>query len=150
MADFLSPSATKPPSAAPEMAVSLDMVRRGLMIAPLFLLGSGAIWGLRGVAGAGYGLTLILINFLIAAAIIKYSSAISLGLLMGAVMFGYLFRLGFLFAAVVPVHKASWISLPALCVTMLFTHLGLLIWEIRYVSISLAFPGLKPPKQSSN
>ena len=27
---------------------------------------------------------------------------------------------------------------------MLVTHLGLLFWELRYVSASLAFPGLKP------
>ena len=27
---------------------------------------------------------------------------------------------------------------------MLITHIGLLMWETRYVSMSLAFPGLKP------
>ena len=27
---------------------------------------------------------------------------------------------------------------------MIVTHLGLLFWETRYVSASLAFPGLKP------
>ena len=37
-----------------------------------------------------------------------------------------------------------WIDLVALGVTMLVTHLGLLFWELRYVSASLAFPGLKP------
>jgi hypothetical protein len=29
-------------------------------------------------------------------------------------------------------------------VTLLVTHLGLLFWELRYVSASLAFPALKP------
>jgi len=28
--------------------------------------------------------------------------------------------------------------------TVLITHIGLLIWETRYVSMSLAYPGLKP------
>ena len=32
----------------------------------------------------------------------------------------------------------------ALGITVLVTHLGLLFWELRYVSASLAFPGLKP------
>ena len=32
----------------------------------------------------------------------------------------------------------------ALAILMLVTHLGLLFWELRYVSASLAFPGLKP------
>ena len=29
-------------------------------------------------------------------------------------------------------------------VTIIVTHLGLLFWETRYVSASLAFPALKP------
>jgi len=31
-----------------------------------------------------------------------------------------------------------------LALTIGVTHLGLLIWETRYVSASLAYPGLKP------
>ena len=47
------------------------------------------------------------------------------------------------------VKDAAWISLPALCLTILITHLGLLLWETRYVSASLAFPALKPPRERS-
>jgi len=32
--------------------------------------------------------------------------------------------------------------------TLIVTHLGLLFWELRYVSGSLAYPGLKPTKKS--
>ena len=39
-------------------------------------------------------------------------------------------------------------SLP-LAVTILVTHLGLLFWETRYVSPSLAYPGLKPPQKGA-
>ena len=35
-------------------------------------------------------------------------------------------------------------ALVALGLTLIVTHLGLLLWELRYVSASLAFPGLKP------
>jgi hypothetical protein len=28
--------------------------------------------------------------------------------------------------------------------TIVIAHVGLLFWELRYVSLSLAFPGLKP------
>jgi hypothetical protein len=31
-----------------------------------------------------------------------------------------------------------------LALTILVTHLGLLAWETRYVSATLAYPGLKP------
>ena len=33
--------------------------------------------------------------------------------------------------------------------SIIVTHLGLLLWETKYVSASLAFPGLKPSKKGS-
>jgi hypothetical protein len=64
--------------------------------------------------------------------------------MMAAVMFGYLARLALIGAAVILVRDASWVSLVPLGLTLIVTHLGLLFWELRYVSINLAFPGLKP------
>ena len=48
--------------------------------------------------------------------------------------------------AVLLVKDAGWMELVPLCITIIVTHLGLLFWELRYVSASLAFPGLKPAK----
>ena len=79
-------------------------------------------------------------------ALIAWSARISLALLMGAVLFGYLLRLGILLAAVLVVRDAGWISLPALGATIIVTHLGLLVWELKYVAASLAYPGLKPAR----
>jgi hypothetical protein len=67
--------------------------------------------------------------------------------MMGAVLFGYLARLGLIFLAVLLVRDAGWISLGALGATIIVTHLGLLLWELKYVAISLAHPGLKPTRQ---
>ena len=53
---------------------------------------------------------------------------------------------GCIFLAVFAVKDAGWISLPALGATIIVTHLGLLVWEIKYVALSLAYPGLKPPR----
>lgn len=138
----------KPVDNAPEFAVSRDMVRRGVMVAPILLLVSGVIWGMRGVTGSAYGLAIVLVNFLFAAGIITITAPRSLPLLMGSVMVGYVARLGLMFIAVLPVRHSSWISIPSLCATMLVTHLGLLVWELRHVSMSLAYPGLKPKKSS--
>ena len=77
------------------------------------------------------------------------AARISLGLLMAATLFGYLIRLGLIFLAVYLVRDASWISLPALGATIIVTHLGLLFWEMKYVAISLANPGLKPARTHS-
>ena len=42
------------------------------------------------------------------------------------------------------VHNQSWVAIVPLGLTLLITHLGLLLWETKHVSVSLAFPGLKP------
>ena len=34
--------------------------------------------------------------------------------------------------------------------TLLITHMGLLIWETKHVSLSLAFPGVMPAKPSTD
>jgi hypothetical protein len=114
----------------------------------LLLVVSGVIWGTEGVSGSAYGLAIVLVNFIFAAGIITITAPRSLPLLMGSVMVGYVARLGLIFIAVLPVRDSTWISIPSLCATMLMTHLGLLVWELRHVSMSLAYPGLKPKKSS--
>jgi hypothetical protein len=129
---------------APEVAVSNDMIKRGLVTAPLLLAVCGVIWGMDGVWSAAYGIGIVLANFALAAGMIAAAARISVGLMMGATLFGYLIRLGLIFLAVWLVKDASWISLPALGSTIIVTHLGLLFWEMKYVALSLSYPGLKP------
>jgi hypothetical protein len=128
------------------VAVTRDMVKRGLIVAPVLLAVCGFIWGMDGVWSSAYAIALVLVNFSLAAALIAGSARISLGLMMGAILFGYLLRLGLIFVAVLLVKDAGWISLPALGATIIVTHLGLLLWEMRFVAISLAHPGLKPAR----
>jgi len=131
---------------APERQIARDIARRALWLTPLLVLACGAVWGLTGVTGALYGIAIVVCNFVISAALITMTARISLSLMMGAVLFGYLIRLGLIFLAVMLVIDATWLNLTALGVTIIITHLGLLFWELRYVSASLAFPGLKPSK----
>lgn len=133
---------------APEVTVSLDMVKRGLYAAPVIVAVCAVFAGLDGVFSSLYGVALVLINFAISAGLVSVTARISLSLMMGAVMFGYVGRLGLIFLAVILVRDASWISLTALGLTIIVTHLGLLVWEMRYVAASLAFPALKPKKTS--
>jgi hypothetical protein len=135
---------------APEREISRDIIRRGLMIAPLLVGICAAVWGAKGAAGSGFGMALVLFNFALSAGLLMWTAKISLGLMMGAALFGYLIRLGLILIAVLLVRDASWISLPALGLTIIVTHLGLLFWELRYVSASLAFPGLKPTRPSTS
>lgn len=134
------------PGPSPEVAVSRDIIRRGLFVAPVLIAICGAIWGLDGALSSAYGVVIVLVNFALAAGLIGLTARISLGLMMGAVLFGYLIRLGLIFLAVFLVKDAGWISLPALGATIIVTHLGLLVWEMKYVAMSLAHPGLKPAR----
>ena len=131
---------------APEVAVSNDMVKRGLIVAPVLVAVCGVIWGLDGVWSAMYGIGIVLANFALAAALIATAARISVGLMMAATLFGYLIRLALIFLAVWFVKDAGWISLPALGSTIIVTHLGLLFWEMKYVALSLSHPGLKPER----
>jgi len=129
---------------APEVAVSTDMIKRGVVAAPVLIAICGVIWGINGAWSGAYGIAIVLVNFALAAAFIATAARISLGLMMGVTLFGYLIRLALIFLAVWLVKDASWISLPALGSTIIVTHLGLLFWEMKYVALSLAYPGLKP------
>ena len=129
-----------------ELQVSADMVKRGLIVAPVIIGVCALIWGADGAWSAAFAIGLVLVNFLFSAALISTTAKISLGLMMGATLFGYLVRLGLLLLAVLLVKDAGWISRPALGTTIIVTHLGLLLWELKYVAISLAHPGLKPAR----
>jgi hypothetical protein len=137
------------PGPSPEVSVSNDMVKRGLMVAPVLIAICGLVWGVDGAWSSAYAIAIVLVNFALAAGIVAVTAKISLRLMMASVLFGYLVRLGLIFLAVYLVKDAGWISLPALGATIIFTHLGLLVWELKYVAMSLAYPGLKPKPSSA-
>jgi ATP synthase I subunit len=133
----------------PEVQISRDLIRRGLIVAPAIIAICGLIWGADGAWSAAYGIAIVLVNFGLSAWLIATTARISLHWLMGATLFGYIFRLALIFLAVWVVRDASWISLPALGATIIVTHLGLLVWELKYVAISLAYPTFKPSTRSA-
>ena len=66
----------------------------------------------------------------------------------GVALGGYVVRLGLILVALVLLRHDSWIVLPWLGFTLVGAHLVLLFWETRYVSLSLAAPGLAPAPTS--
>lgn len=129
---------------SPAHEVALDMIRRGMIAAPIAVGIGAAIWGTDGAASVAFALGIVLVNLWLSAAILAWTSRISLALVMVGAMFGFLIRLALIFVAVWLVRDAGWVDLVALGLTLVIAHLGLLAWELRYVSASLAFPGLKP------
>lgn len=135
---------------APEAQVARDMIRRAIPVTPLVLLVCALAWGLHGVISAGYAIVIVLANLALSAALLAWTARISLALMMFAALFGFLARLGLIFLAVYAIKDAGWVNFWALGITLIVAHLGLLFWEMRYVSLSLAYPGLKPTAKSSS
>ncbi len=129
---------------AVERQLALDMVRHGLIVTPVLLLVCGAIWGWVGVSSCAYGLVLVFANFLLAAGMLGWAARRGSSVLLATALGGFLVRMLLLVLAIAVVKDQTWIEMAPLGATILVTYLGLLFWETRYVSASLAFPGLKP------
>ena len=130
--------------AVPERDIARDLARRALWVAPPFIALGALGWGVDGVPSVGLALALVALNFVAGAAIITRALRISPTVLFGAVLAGYLVRLGVMTGAVLAVRATGWFDAVPFAVALLVTHLGLLAPETRRVSASLAFPGLKP------
>ena len=135
---------------AVEKAVAFDMIKRGAPLLPLVVAGAGLVAGFDGALSAAFAVGVVLVNFVISAFLMGWAARISPGVLMATVLFGFLVRMLLVTAAVVAVKDLDWVNLMVLAVTLLVTHLGLLVWETRHISASLAFPALAPRRQASS
>jgi hypothetical protein len=131
---------------SPAIQIARDLVKRGIYVAPVFIALGAVGWGAAGAASVAYGLGIVCANFLLAALMVGYGARISAAMMGAAALFGFLIRLGLIFLAVILVKDAGWVELVPLGITLIVTHLGLLFWEMKYVSASLAYPGLKPER----
>ena len=138
------PAFTADPGPAVEAQLAADMARRMLPVLPVVVLVAGLIWGVDGGLSAGFAVLLVLANLALSAVLLSRAARISLALLMGAALGGFVLRLVLLTAVVWAVKDQSWVEMVPLGLTLAITHVGLLIWETRHVSASLAFPALKP------
>jgi hypothetical protein len=127
-----------------ESRIARDLVKHALYAAPVAIVAVG-IW--RGVdAGAAVALALALVigNFLLSAAILGAAARRSPEMLMGVALMSFLVRLVLLTAIGVGIKELDIVDWPVFCVTLVVSYLGLLFWEMRSISTSLASPGLKP------
>ena len=142
--DRTTPFPAEVSASAPEREIARDLAVRTLLVAPVMLAVGVIFWGWSGLWSSGYGLVIVAVNFLVGAAIITWSAKISPAVMFGAVMFGFIARLGIITAAVLPIRGGEWFEIAPFAISLLVTHIGLLAWETRHVAASLAYPGLKP------
>jgi hypothetical protein len=141
--------AQEPVAPPVEREVALDIVKRGLMVAPVIVL-IGGVRGWAGCASAAVALGIVLINFLAAAAIMTRAAKSGPTAIGAAALGGYVVRLAVILIALVVLRHQPWIDLPTLGFVIVGTHLGLLVWEMKYVSLTLAAPGLKPARPTGD
>ena len=127
-----------------EGQVARHLARHAMLVAPVVVLGAGVLRGVDGGLSAAIGLALVAVNFLAAAAILTWAAPRGVGAIYGAIFGGFFGRLAVLTGIVFALEPVSFIDIPVLVLTIAVTHLALLFWETRYVSLTLAAPGLKP------
>jgi hypothetical protein len=139
------------PAAPPgERDLVFDIARRGAIVLPGIVAVAALARGGAGAASAAFAVAIVIFNLALSGATLSWAARTSLNLLMIAALGGFLLRMGLLVGVISLVRHEPWVDLPVLAITLLVTQLGLLFWETRYVSASLAYPGLKPTTGREN
>jgi hypothetical protein len=133
----------------PERDLAVDMLRRGLPVAPLFVVLAGLVWGVDGALSAGFGVAVVLVNLVLSAASMGFAGKYGATTVMATALGGFAIRMLLVVLALVAVRGQSWVEEIPLGLTIVLTHLGLLVWETRYVSATLAYPALKPRRSEA-
>lgn len=138
-------SYTPLPEAPPvERELAFDMFKRGALVSPLVIAVGAAFDGFDGAASVAYGLAIVLGNLLLSALALGWAARQTPAILMMTALGGFFVRMGIVTLAILLVRDQDWVALVPMSIAVLGASLGLLFWETRYVSASLAFPGLKP------
>jgi hypothetical protein len=140
----VDPAGAMSATPAYEGQIARDLARRVLIVSPAALLFGVLVSGVGGLVSAAIGLVLVALNFLASARLITFTARRSPGAVMGVVLGGYIVRLGILFAIAFALDAISWVDVGVLVLTIAVVHLVLLTWEMRHVSLTLGYPGLKP------
>lgn len=137
-------AATTPVVPAVERELATDLARRGLYALPVLVLIGFVGWRVDGALSAAFGVGIVLVNLALSAAMLGWAAPRGGTVLMGAALGGFLLRMLLVLVALMLVKGQPWAEMVPLGLTVVVTHLGLLVWESRHVSATLAYPGLKP------
>ena len=129
---------------APAVEVALDISKNATVVAPLPIAVAFLIGGVDAGLAVVIGLLLVVSNFLISAYILGWASKISGSLVASTSVSSYFFRISSIGAIVWLLKDVDSVNLIWLTFTLVISHLGLLFWELQFVSATIAYPGLKP------
>jgi hypothetical protein len=128
-----------------ETRIARDLTRRALFAAPVVLLGVGLWRGVDAAAAVALAFAVVIANFLASAALLGAAARKNPHLMIGVALMSFLVRFIVLTGVGIGVKALDVVDWPVFCVTLVVSYLGLLAWEMRSISFSMASPGLKPP-----
>ncbi|MBX3381076.1 MAG: ATP synthase subunit I [Phycisphaeraceae bacterium] len=127
-----------------ESTIAHDLAKKCALVAPIVVLGLGIWRGPDAALGAALALAIVVVNFLAAAWILGWTARHAPHALTGVALMSFLVRLGIITALGAGIKALDVVDWPAFCFTLIGSYLVLLFWELRSVSLTLAYPGLKP------
>lgn len=130
-----------------EVRIARDVASKALIAAPVLAAALGVWRGWDAALGVVLAFAVVLANLFLGAALAGWAARISPTALMGAALGGYILQLGVLLAALFAVRELAFVDFPVFAYTLIVAQLGLLFWEMRSISLSLASPGLRPGKE---
>jgi hypothetical protein len=121
------------PVSAPGVVTAASLIRNGLLVAPVLV--AAALWwrGPEGGWSAAFGLALATVNLLVAARSLEWAARVSVAAVGAVALGGYVVRLAVITLVVLAVRNLAWVDLPALGISLVVAHLGLLTWEARSI-----------------
>ncbi len=127
-----------------EATIAVDLAKKALLAAPVVALVLGLWRGPDAALAVVLAVAVVVANLFAAAEILGFTARHAPHLLTGVALMSFLGRLIAITAIGVGVKALGITDWPVFCLVLLGGYFVLLIWELRSVSMSLAYPGLKP------
>jgi hypothetical protein len=121
-------------SVAVESVLARHTVTRAIYVGPVLVAIFAFISGWEGAWSAALGVAIVVVNFLLAGAILSISAKISLAVYHAAALFGFFLRLGLMVLTVLLIAQLVPIDRPAFGISAVVAYLVLLSWEAVAVS----------------
>jgi len=112
-----------------ESVIARHMVARAVWVGPPLILLFALTAGWVGAWSAALGVAAVIVNFLLAGAILSISARISLTAYHAAALFGFFLRLGLLVLTILLIARFVAIDRLALGISTVVSYLVLLTWE---------------------
>ena len=127
-----------------ERDIAVDLAKKAAIVTPIVVIGLGVWRGPDAALGAFLALALVVVNFFASAAILGWTAKHAPHALAGAAMLSFLGRLVIITIIGAGIKQLDVVDFPVFAITLIVSYLALLFWELRSISLTLAYPGLKP------